>query len=103
MTHADALNPVSAADIMPRIADLKADVDVLLSQLSEGEYLTVDTFANNWIHLTALYEKIQAQMNDRILMDRLIRTDLMLAADLLAVGRMITVLDNFMRCAIIPR
>jgi len=103
MTHADAVNPVSTADIMPRIADLKADVDVLLSQLSEGEYLTVDTFANNWIHLTALYEKIQAQMNDRILMGRLIRTDLLLAADLLAVRRMITVLDNFMRYAIIPR
>lgn len=103
MTHADVANPVSTADIMPRIADLKADVDVLLSQLSEGEYLTVDTFANNWIHLTTLYEKIQAQMNDRILMDRLIRTDLLLAADLLAVGRMITVLDNFMRCAVIPR
>ncbi|MDQ1211070.1 hypothetical protein ABEH32_22090 [Pantoea agglomerans] len=88
---------------MSRIADLKADVDVLLCQLSEGEYLTVDTFANNWIYLTTLYEKIQAQMNDRILMDRLIRTDLLLAADLLAVGRMITVLDNFMRCAVIPR
>ncbi|WP_235765206.1 hypothetical protein [Pantoea agglomerans] len=88
---------------MPRIADLKAEFDVLLCQLSEGEYLTVDTFANNWIHLTTLYEKIQAQMNDRILMDRLIRTDLLLAADLLAVGRMITVLDNFMRCAVIPR
>ncbi|MDF2913477.1 MAG: hypothetical protein K0R96_1598 [Pantoea agglomerans] len=103
MTHADGANPVSAADIMPSIADLKADVDVLLSQLSEGEYLTVDTFANNWVHLMALYEKIQAQMNDRILMDRLIRTDLLLTADLLAVGRMITVLDNFMRCAVIPR
>lgn len=103
MTHADGANPVSTADIMLRIADLKADVDVLLSQLSEGEYLTVDTFANNWIHLTALYEKVQAQMNDRIMMDRLIRTDLMLTADLLAVGRMITVLDNFMRCAVITR
>lgn len=42
-------------------------------------------------------------MNDRILVDRLILTDLLLAADLLAVGRMITVLDNFMRCAVIPR
>lgn len=38
---ADGTLPVSTADIMPRLADLKAEVDVLLRQLSEGEYLTV--------------------------------------------------------------
>lgn len=86
-----------AAFTTDRMACLKADVDVLLGQLSEGEYLSVDTFANNWVHLTSLYEKIQLQMNDRNLMDRLIRTDLLLAADLIAVGRMIMVINNFLR------
>ncbi|MEN4546210.1 hypothetical protein [Pantoea agglomerans] len=81
-----------------RITSLKADVDALLQQLSEGEYLSVDTFANNWVHLTTLYAKIQEQMNDRILMDRLVRTDLLLTADLMAVGRMIMVINNFLRC-----
>jgi hypothetical protein len=81
-----------------RITSLKADVDALLRQLSEGEYLSVDTFANNWVHLTALYAKIQEQMNDRVLMDRLVRTDLLLTADLMAVGRMIMVMNNFLRC-----
>ncbi|WP_370417290.1 hypothetical protein AB9Q29_001215 (plasmid) [Pantoea vagans] len=81
-----------------RITYLKADVDALLRQLSEGEYLSVDTFANNWIHLTALYARIQEQMNDRVLMDRLVRTDLLLTADLMAVGRMIMVMNNFLRC-----
>ncbi|ADO08050.1 hypothetical protein ABEG75_23505 [Pantoea agglomerans] len=81
-----------------RITSLKADVDALLRQLSEGEYLSVDTFANNWVHLTALYARIQEQMNDRILMDRLVRTDLLLTADLMAVGRMIMVINNFLRC-----
>lgn len=85
------------AFITDRIADLKADVDFLLFQLSEGEYLSLDTFANNWVHLTSLYEKIQLQMNDQILMDRLVRTDLLLTADLLAVGRMIMVINNFLR------
>lgn len=80
-----------------RIACLKVHVDVLLRQLSEGEYLSLDTFANNWVHLTSLYETIQLQMNDRILMDRLVRTDLLLTADLLAVGRMIVVINNFLR------
>ena len=86
-----------------RITALKADVDTLLRQLSEGEYLSVDTFANNWIHLTALYARIQVQMNDRVLMDRLVRTDLLLTADLMAVGRMIMVINNFLRCASAPR
>lgn len=103
MIKASGTLPPILEDIMPRLADLKADVDVLLRQLSEGEYLTVSTFANNWMHLTVLYGKIQAQMNDRVLMDRLVRTDLLLTADLLAIGRMITVMNNFMRCAVIVR
>ncbi|OWS77094.1 hypothetical protein CBW22_02925 [Pantoea sp. VS1] len=86
-----------------RITSLKADVDALLRQLSEGEYLSIDTFANNWVHLTALYARIQAQMNDRVLMDRMVRTDLLLTADLIAVGRMIMVINNFMRCAAATR
>ncbi len=88
---------------MDRITSLKADMDVLLCQLSEGEYLSVDTFANNWMHLTALYAKIQAQMNDRVLMDRLVRADLLLTADLMAVGRMIMVINNFLRCTAAAR
>lgn len=103
MIKADRTLPASTADILPLLAELKADVDVLLRQLSEGEYLTLDTFANNWVHLTVQYEKIQAQMNDRVLMDRLVRTDLLLTADLLAVGRVISVLDNLMRCTVIMR
>jgi len=81
-----------------RITSLKADVDALLRQLSEGEYVSVDTFANNWVHLMTLYAKIQEQMNDRVLMDRLVRTDLLLTADLMAVGRMIMVINNLLRC-----
>lgn len=51
-----------------RITSLKADVDALLRKLSEGEYVNVDMFANNWVHLTALYAGIQVQMYDRVLM-----------------------------------
>lgn len=103
MTHDRNAVPVCTAVVTDRIAALKADVDVLLCQLSEGEYLSVDTFANNWVHLTALYEKIQEQMNDRVLMDRLVSTDLLLTADLMAVGRMIMVMNNFLRCTAAAR
>ncbi|AMG58442.1 hypothetical protein [Pantoea vagans] len=91
------------ADLISRIGGLKQDVDILLQQLSEGEYLSMDTFANNWIHLTELYSRIQAHMSDRTLMDKRVRSDLLLAADLLAVGRMIAVMDNFLRSAVITR
>ncbi|MDH2065686.1 hypothetical protein [Pantoea sp. GD03673] len=90
-------------DLISRIGGLKQDVDILLQQLSEGEYLSVDTFANNWIHLTQLYSRIQEHMSNRALMDKLVHSDLLLAADLLAVGRMIAVMDNFLRCAVITR
>lgn len=103
MTHADGTNQISTTNIMPRIANLKADVDVLLRQLSEGEYLTVDTFASNWIQLIRQYEKIQVQMNDRAVMDRVTCTDLLLTADLLTLVRIIRVLKGFLRCGIIPR
>lgn len=93
----------STTDIINRISEMKEDTDVLLQQLSEGEYLSVGAFANNWNHLTRLYSQIQAHMSDCVLMDQLIRRDLLLAADLLAVGRMIAVMDNFLRCAAIPR
>lgn len=103
MTYENDAVPAGAALFAYNIASLKADVDVLLCQLSEGEYLSVDTFANNWVHLMSLYEKIQLQMNDHVLMERLARTDLLLTADLIAVGRMIMVINNFLRCSAAPR
>lgn len=63
----------------------------------------MDTFANNWVHQTALYTRIQAQMNGRVLMDRQVRADLLLTADLMAVGRMIMVMNNFLRCTAAAR
>ncbi|WP_336749970.1 hypothetical protein [Pantoea vagans] len=63
----------------------------------------MDTFANNWVHPTALYTRIQAQMNGRVLMDRQVRADLLLTADLMAVGRMIMVMNNFLRCTAAAR
>lgn len=86
------------AAVITDLSGLKQDVDFLLLQLSEGHYSSVDIFANNWIHLTRLYEQVQARINDRVVMDFLVRTDLVLAADLMAVGRMITVMNNFLRC-----
>mgnify|MGYP001597577859 CR=1 FL=1 len=87
------------SDLLSRIGELKSNVDFLMRQLCEGEYLCTDTFANNWVHLSVLYESIQAGMNDRKLMDLIVKTDLLLAADLLATGRMIQMMSNFLRCA----
>lgn len=89
----------SSGDLLSRICVLRVDVNFLMKQLSEGEYLSLDTFANNWVHLMRLYASIQRHMNDAQLMDILVRTDLLLAADLMAVGRIIEVMNNFLRCA----
>ena len=89
----------SSEDLLSRICALKSDVNFLMKQLSEGEYLSLDTFANNWVHLMRLYTGIQHHMNDAELMDVVVRTDVLLAADLMAVGRIIEVMNNVLRCA----
>lgn len=86
-------------DIISRISALKFDVNFLMGQLSEGEYLSVDTFANNWVHLIRMYAGIQEHMNDPELMNFLVHTDVLLTADLMAVGRIIGVINNFLHFA----
>jgi hypothetical protein len=99
MSASDNAIYTTPTDLLSRIGELKSSVDFLMRQLCEGEYLYTDTFANNWVHLSLLYESIQETMNDRKLMDLIVRTDILLAADLLATGRMIQVVSNFLRCA----
>ncbi|BCQ42412.1 hypothetical protein ERHA54_50150 (plasmid) [Erwinia rhapontici] len=100
MRSSEILASSASADLLSRISSLKVDVNFLMEQLSEGEYLSVDTFANNWVHLIRMYAGIQEHMKDPKLMDILVHTDLLLAADLMAVGRIIEVLNNFLRCAV---
>ncbi|KAF6660993.1 hypothetical protein HFD97_22005, partial [Pantoea sp. EKM103V] len=39
-----------------RVAEIKAQTDTLFTQLSEGEYRSLDTWANNLVHLKIAFD-----------------------------------------------
>jgi len=97
------LNSSSDVDTEPyymaALRSLKKDMDVLIRQLSEGDYASPDTFANNWAYLSRLSEGMNVYMTNPGVLDILVRVDLVLAADLLAVSRSVAIIENFMKCA----
>lgn len=80
------------------IRSLKADIDVIFTQLSRGDYASPDTFANNWEHLMRMIEEVEPLLRKPEVMGALASTDLMLAADLLAVSRSVAIIENFITC-----
>ncbi|QIE98252.1 hypothetical protein G5574_15470 [Pantoea stewartii] len=78
---------------------LKEGVDLMVNQLTEGNYLTTSTFASNLLHLNRAFEPVQARMVMPGVMALLLREDLLLAADLIATGRAIAMMNNFLVCA----
>ena len=89
----------STACVTDRITSLRADVNALLRHLSEGKHLNLCTFSRHWVSLTRSYEKIQVQMNDPTLKAQLVHTDPLLASDLMALSRIIMIIEKFLRCS----
>lgn len=79
---------------------LKEGVDFMVNQLIRGSYLTTSTFANNLVHLNRAFEPVQARMAVPGVMAMLLREDVLLAADLIATGRAIAMMNNFLVCII---
>lgn len=77
---------------------LKEGVDLMVNQLTEWNYLTTATFASNLLHLNRAFEPVQARMVMPGVMALLLREDLLLAADLIATGRAIAMMNNFLVC-----
>ncbi|MGP2540601.1 hypothetical protein [Pantoea eucalypti] len=77
---------------------LKEGVDFMVNQLIRGSYLTTSTFANNLVHLNRAFEPVQALMAVPGVMAMLLRKDVLLAADLIATGRAIAMMNNFLVC-----
>lgn len=84
--------------VLSTLRDMKEGLDVLVSQLSTGDYASPDTFANNWAHLSLLSQDISTYLRSPGVMDMIVRTDLLLAADLIAVSRFTAIMENFMAC-----
>ena len=84
--------------LVTMITSIKKDMDFLMMQLTEGDYASTDTFANNWQHFTQAFGQVQDRLSAPGVIECIARTDHLLAADLIATGRAISMVNNFMRC-----
>lgn len=78
------------------IRAMKPDVEVILTQLRSGRYACPDTFINNWAHLTGTLMKIKPLLSQPGVTDALLRSDIRLLADLLALVNAVEIVENFM-------
>ncbi|MDF7787438.1 hypothetical protein P4910_18425 [Pantoea stewartii] len=97
MSH-DTESELEAVQMYKTLRDLKEEVDFMVNQLIRGNYLTTSTFANNLLHLNRAFEPVQARMAVPGVMAVLLREDVLLAADLIATGRAIAMMNNFLVC-----
>ena len=97
MSH-DADSEQDSVEMYKTLHALKEGVDFMVNQLIRGRYLTTSTFANNLIHLNRAFEPVQARMAVPGVMAMLLREDVLLAADLIATGRAIAMMNNFLVC-----
>ncbi|WP_289368149.1 hypothetical protein [Pantoea stewartii] len=79
------------------IRSMKADIDVIIRQLKSGRYVSTDTFANNWAHLLRMIEEMKPFLVQPGFADMIVRTDMLLMADLLAITHAVEIVRNFMR------
>ena len=97
MSH-DAASEQDSVEMYKTLHALKEGVDFMVNQLIRGSYLTTSTFANNLVHLNRAFEPVQARMAVPGVMAMLLREDVLLAADLIATGRAIAMMNNFLVC-----
>ena len=97
MSH-DADSEQDSVEMYKTLHALKEGVDFMVNQLIRGSYLTTSTFANNLVHLNRAFEPVQALMAVPGVMAMLFREDVLLAADLIATGRAIAMMNNFLVC-----
>ncbi|MCK0553221.1 hypothetical protein KFO32_09135 [Pantoea ananatis] len=80
------------------LRNMKSDTDILLDQLTKGDYLTPDTFANNWALLVRLVEAVNDNLVKPGVAEKLVQADPFLMADLMSLSRAVAIVENFMAC-----
>ncbi|MDF7787451.1 hypothetical protein P4910_18490 [Pantoea stewartii] len=80
------------------VKSMKSDIDVLYTQLRNGAYSSPDTFANNWAHLMRVVNEMKPLLSEPGVTERLLHTDVLLLADLLALVNSIEIIENFLAC-----
>ncbi|MDF7628195.1 hypothetical protein PUG46_02825 [Erwiniaceae bacterium L1_55_4] len=82
-----------------RITEIKAQTDELLTQLSEGEYRSLDVWANNLTHLKLAFGTFTPFMSDPVFLAWLKQHDAVMVSEIAMTGRALMALQNFFRVA----
>ncbi len=82
-----------------RITEIKAQTDELLTQLSEGEYRSLDVWANNLTHLKLAFGTFPSFMSDPVFLAWLKQHDAVMVSEIAMTGRALMALQNFFRVA----
>lgn len=84
--------------LIAAVKSMKSDIDVLYAQLRSGTYVSQDTFVNNWAHLIRVVNEMNPLLSEPGVTETLLRTDILLLADLLALANSIEIIENFLAC-----
>ena len=78
-----------------QLIHLKEYTDQLLLQLSEGRYVSVDTFTNNIVHLQQAFRQLTPFIEDTALLNWLARHDIVMLTEIKMTGVAMGCLQNF--------
>ncbi|KHD99219.1 hypothetical protein NL54_22095 [Pantoea stewartii] len=78
-----------------QLIDFKKYTDQLLIQLSEGSYVSVDTYTNNIAHLQRAYCELIPFIEDDALLNWLARHDVVTLTEIKMTGTVMQCLQNF--------
>ncbi|AST68372.1 hypothetical protein BFG07_06620 [Kosakonia cowanii] len=88
-------------DKYQRVSEIKAQTDELLTQLSESEYRSLDTWANNLAHLRVTFDLFSPFMtDDPDFLAWLNQHDPVMVSEIAMTGRALMALQNFFRVAL---
>ena len=78
-----------------RVAEIKSQTDALFTQLSEGEYRSLDTWANNLVHLKIAFDSFTPYMTDPLFLAWMNQHDAVMVSEIAMTGRALMALQNF--------
>ncbi|MCU7367586.1 hypothetical protein N5E15_13380 [Pantoea stewartii] len=88
---------MSDDEIYSKILEIKEDVDFFLTTISQENFRDFDVYLNNWIYLCRFSNSLASITNNSRVMDCLLSRDLLLAADLISIMRIVPVIENFFK------
>ncbi|MGP2522120.1 hypothetical protein ACTUSX_19820 [Pantoea ananatis] len=94
----DGKQPSHEERLITAVRMMKADIDAIYTQLRDGAYADPDTFVNNWTHLMERVKKMTPALSEPGVTETLLRTDVLLTAELLAMTHAVGIIENFMKC-----